>query len=297
MNDNEREKINISIDEDSPDAQFQEDVEELQAVKLNKRITRMSFLIVSLMVVFILFAYIDLKKNLSMMSTSGNTEIETLSKDMQSKFSSLLLQQAKFEEVFAKKIIPLEKDVGSLQTNLKEISTATKQIRSAINNDNKKTKDAIETIHETLAPVPKKFEQLASDIDQFKEKYANELASLARTTTNIQGQIQQLQSDIETLSSSQLDKKKLAIELLNERSIYQKKLIQFKSDMDNRLIAIEKKIKGLVEQQQTVKSKLAPSSQSQDLKPVGEHTQPQSGSIIEQDIQYHGQGNSTSNPE
>ncbi len=303
MNDNNVPKFNIPIDEENPDAQFQEDIDERQTAKLNKRITRTSLLIIALMGVVILFAYVDFKKKLSKMSTSGNTEIQTLSKGMQSKLSSLLLQQEKIEELLAEKITPLEKTVAAMQTNLKEISTAITQIRSAGHSANKKTAGAIEAINKTLAPMPKKLEQLASEIDQFKEKYANELAGLARMTTNIQGQIQTLQSDVETLSSSQLNKKKLAIELLNERSIYQEKLAQFQGDMESRLVSIEKRLKEMEKTNASLKENITARprgthpSQPQRSDPVDEPIQPPSGSIIEQDIQYHGQGNTTSNSE
>lgn len=302
MNDHELEKISIAIDEENPDAQFQEDVDEPQAVKLNKRITRASFLIITLMAVVILFAYIDLKKNLSTMSSSGNSEIQTLSQDMQSKFSSLLLQQAKFEEVLAKKITPLEKSVGSMQTNLKAISTTITQIRSARSSDNKKTAEAIEAIHKTLTPIPKNLETLISDVDRFKQKYSNELAALSRTVTTIQQQLKMLQSDMEVLSSSQLDKKKLDIELSNERTIYQKRLAQFQSDLENRLLSIEKKIEELkkinasFQEHMSVKTKEAQPIESQKSNPVDDNTQPQPGAIIEQDIQYHGQGDTSSDP-
>jgi len=291
MNDNEVSKFNIPIDEESPDSQFQEDIEELQAVKLNKRITRMSILIISLTGAIILFAYIDLKKNLFKMNLSGNTEIQTLSKGMQSKFSSLSLQQAKFEEILAKAIAPLEKSVASLQANLKEASTAIKYIRSARNADNKKTANAIESINKTLASVSQKIETLASDMNQVNKKYTNELSSLSRMTTGMKLHIQKIQTDLGTLSSSQLDKESLDIELSNERKMFQKTLGQLKSNIENQLSIIEKKIRELekiklsLEEQRPLTPKSTPPSQPPDPKPVDENTNLPPGIIIEQDIQ------------
>lgn len=291
MNNNEVSKFNIPIDEESPDSQFQEDIEQLQAVKLNKRITRMSILIISLMGTITLFAYIDLKKNLFKMNRSGNTEIKTLSKGMQSKFSSLSLQQAKFEEILAKAIAPLEKSVASLQANLKETSTAIKYIRSARNADNKKTTIAVESINKTLASVSQKLETLASDMDQVNKKYNNELSSLSRMTTGMEHHIQKIQADIDSLSSSQLDKKRLDIELSNERKMFEKTLVQLKNNIENQLLIIEKKIRELEkikvspEGQRPVTQKNTSPSQHPDPKPVDKDTNPQPGIIIEQDIQ------------
>ena len=291
MNDNNVSKYSIPIDEESPDSQFQEDIEELQAVKLNKRITRMSILIISLTGAIILFAYIDLKKNLFKINRSGNTEIQTLSKGMQSKFSSLSLQQAKFEEILAKAIAPLENAVKSLKVNLKETSTAIKHIRSARKTDNKKTTDAIEATNKTLASVSQKIETLASDMNQVNQKYKIELSSLSRMTTGLEHHIQKIQADLDTLSSSQLDKKRLDIELSNERKMFQKTLAQLKNNIENQLSIIEIKIRELEkikvssEVQKPVTPKNAPPSQLPDPKPVDEDTNLQPGTIIEQDIQ------------
>ena len=291
MNDNDVSKYNIPIDEESPDSQFQEDIEELQAIKLNKRITRMSILIISLTGAIILFAYIDLKKNLFKINRSGNTEIQTLSKGMQSKFSSLSLQQAKFEEILAKAIAPLENAVKSLKVNLKETSTAIKYIRSARKTDNKKTVDAIEATNKTLASVSQKIETLASDMNQVNQKYKIELSSLSRMTTGMEHHIQKIQAELDTLSSSQLDKKRLDIELSNERKMFQKTLAQLKNNIENQLSIIEKKIRELEkikvssEVQKPVTPKNAPPSQLPDPKPVDEDTNLQPGTIIEQDIQ------------
>lgn len=291
MNDNEVEKFEIRIDEESPDSQFQDDVDELKAVKLNRRITRTSILIIMLMGAIILIAYIDLKKNLSKMSSSGDMEIHTLSKGMQSQFSSFSSRQAKLEEVFAEKIVSVEKAVDSMQTNLKEISTAIKHIRSARNSDNKKTADAIEAINKTLVSVPQKLEHLASDVNQVKQKYADELSRLSRMTTNIQQNIQKLQADLDALSSSQLDKKTLDIKLSNERNLLQKSMDRFKNDMGNELIAIKKKIKALekitesLERSRPITPKASLPSQQIEPKPVDENTHTQPGTITEQDIQ------------
>ena len=291
MNDNNVSKYSIPIDEESPDSQFQEDIEELQAVKLNKRITRISILIISLTGAIILFAYIDLKKNLFKINRSGNTEIQTLSKGMQSKFSSLSLQQAKFEEILAKAIAPLENAVKSLKVNLKETSTAIKYIRSARKTDNKKTTDAIEATNKTLASVSQKIETLASDMNQVNQKYKIELSSLSRMTTGMEHHIQKIQAELDTLSSSQLDKKRLDIELSNERKMFQKTLAQLKNNIENQLSIIEIKIRELEkikvssEVQKPVTPKNAPPSQLPDPKPVDEDTNLQPGTIVEQDIQ------------
>ena len=291
MHDDEASKFRIQINEENPDSQFQDDIEELQTVKLNRRITRVSILTIALMVAVFLFIYMDLKKNLSKMNRSGDMEIQTLSKGMQSQFSSLSLQQAKFEEALAKKIAPLETAVVSIQTKLKETSTAIKRIRSARKADNEKTTSAIEAVNKTLTPVPKKLENLEFDMDKIDQKYTNEFSNLSRMAAQIKNQLIQIQSEIDALEASKLDKKTLDIELADQHKTVQQTLGQFTRDMEDKLLSIEKKIKQLKAIGNSGKGHKPPNSQEtslpeqQKFKPAHENAISKPGTIIEQDIQ------------
>jgi len=291
MPDNETSKFDIRIDETSPESQFQEDVDELQVVNLNKRITRMSVLITCLFGAIILLAYLDLKKNLFKMDNSGTMEIQSLTKGVDSRFSSLSLQQAKFEEVLSKKIAPLEKAVASMQPNLKEVSTAIKYIRAARKEDNKKMGNSIEAINKTLTTVPTKLQNLTSNIDKINNKHTNELSNLSRATTDIKNNLQKFQADITSLSSSKLDQKTLDIELTNQQKIFQQTLIQLTSDIEKRISSIEKKIKEMEkakmvsERRRQIEPKKSSPSMQQEPQTIKKAVIPKPGTIIEQDIQ------------
>jgi len=291
MPDNETSKFDIRIDEASPESQFQEDVDELQVVNLNKRITRMSVLITCLFGAIILLGYLDLKKNLFKMDNSGTIEIQSLTKGVDSRFSSLSLQQANFEEVLSKKIAPLEKAVASMQPNLKEVSTAIKYIRAARKEDNKKMANSIEAINKTLTTVPTKLQNLTSDIDKINNKHTNEISNLSRATTDIKNNLQKNQADIASLSSSKLDQKTLDIELTNQQKIFQQTLIQLTSDIEKRISSIEKKIKEMEkakmvsERHRQIEPKKSSPSMQQEPQTIKKAVIPKPGTIIEQDIQ------------
>jgi chromosome segregation ATPase len=303
MNDNDVAKFNITIDGENPEAQFKEDIEESQAVRLNRRITRTAFLVIALMGVVVLFVYKDLRKNLLQMSSSGNSEIQTLSKGVETKLSSLSLRQTKLEDLLTKKVEPLEQAIGSMQTSLKELATAIKQIRSARDNDNKKTADNLEAIHRALPPVMAKIEHLAVDIDRFKQKQAAELSSLSRMTTSIQGHLETMEKDLQALASSTLDENTLEGRLANERNIYQKRLAQFQRDLENRFDDIEARIKALehakysMKRQLPTKPKAVPAAQARQPNPVDANVENHAGTIIEQDILHHEHEKTAADPE
>lgn len=293
MNDNEVSKFNMAIDGENPDAQFQEDIEESQAVRLNRRITRTAFLVIVLLGVVVLFVYKDLKRNLLQMSSSGNTEIQTLSKGVETKLSSLSLQQTKLEDLLAKKVGPLEQAVGSMQTSLKELATAIKQIRSVRDNDNKKTADELEAIRRALPAMLAKIEHLAADIDRFEQKQAAELSSFSRMTTSMQQNLENLQQDLQALASSTLDENTLDGRLANERNIYQKRLAQFQQHLENRFDDIETRIKALEHAKYSMDKQLPtapnamPATQARQPNPLGTDAENHAGTIIEQDILHH----------
>ena len=61
----ESKKFEMQLDDETPEFQVQEDLDDLKVEKLHKRITRISIIIPCLVVIIILAAYFDLKKNLS----------------------------------------------------------------------------------------------------------------------------------------------------------------------------------------------------------------------------------------
>ena len=154
MSENEDSRFKILIDDEKPDFQSQEGIDDFRAEKLNKRITRISILIPCLIFIIILAAYLDLKKNISLTDSTGSMGVKALSKELESRFSSLSIRQANLEDALKKRIEAIEKSAASVQANLNEATTAIKYIRSAREADNKKIESAITTIEKRLTSFP-----------------------------------------------------------------------------------------------------------------------------------------------
>jgi hypothetical protein len=92
MAEKESKKFEISMDDEIPEFQTQEDFDDQKIEKLHKRITRISIIIPCLVVLIILAGYFDLKKNLSNINTEGSMGVQTLSKALESRFSSLSIK-------------------------------------------------------------------------------------------------------------------------------------------------------------------------------------------------------------
>ncbi len=282
MQDSDTSKFKIRIDEESPDAQFLEEIDEHQAARINRRITRISILILCLVGVVFVIAYFAVQQSLIKINTTGTMGVQTLSKDLESRFSSLSLQQAKLEENF-------EKEVASIQQHLKEATTAIRYIRSARKADNSKIESMLNDSSEELKAI-------ASDIKQLDHRLTKEIANLSQNIERVKEDVLKNQANIVSLSSSKVDKKILDLEIKTQEQTNQKRLLDTTRSLENKINVIEKKLKELglgtsasktqpkttaKKQEPTPPAATKPAPSPQPVQPT---TKPQPGTIIEQDL-------------
>ena len=120
MNDIDSSRFKISFDEKSPDTPIQSEIEDLRIDKLRQRINLLSFLIPALIGIIVLFGYFDIKNRFEKVAGSGSTNLQTLSKTMESQFSSLSIRQAKLESQLTKNVSKFEKSIVSLKIRLEK---------------------------------------------------------------------------------------------------------------------------------------------------------------------------------
>ncbi len=252
MTDIESTKFKIRIDDESTETQFQDEIDDPQLEKLNKRITRISILILCLVGVIILVAYFDLKKDILQIDRTGAKGVQTLYK-----------QQENMEEILTNKIASLEKTTASLQANLKEATTAIKYIRSARKIDNKKMASDFAAIDKTLTSIPKDLENLTSSVKDIDHKLSKELANLAQTVDKAKDDLLKIHADIASLSTAKVDKKTLDHALKKQQKTFQQELRRLRSDLKD------------------IKTATKPVP---DANPANETVTPKRGTIVEQDI-------------
>jgi len=245
MSENEDSRFKIRIDDEKPDFQPQEEIDDFQAEKLNKRITRISILIPCLIFIIILAAYLDLKKNISLTDSAGNMGVKALSKELESRFSSLSVRHANLEDALKKRVEVIEKSAASVQANLNEATTAIKYIRSAREADNKKIESAITTIEKRLTSFPDDLENLASDLKNIDQTLNKKLENLSQTIGNVKNDLINISSEINFLKSVKVDQKAVHILLKNQQQVYQLALQKTTSNLEDRIKSIEKKLKKL----------------------------------------------------
>jgi ABC-type transporter Mla subunit MlaD len=114
---------------------MREEIIEQRLEKLGTRVTLIAILVPVLIFVIFTFAYLDIKNRIFSMHDTGVDELQKLSRDLESRFSSLSVKFAGFEDSFAeretslkaieesfsKKITPLEKAVSTLENSIKDV--------------------------------------------------------------------------------------------------------------------------------------------------------------------------------
>ncbi len=280
------------MDDETPEFQVQEELDDLKVEKLHKRITRISIIIPCLVVVIILAAYFDLKKNVSSVNTKGNMGVQTLSKELESKFSSLSIKEANLEDTLGKKIAALEKTTVSLQTATKEATTAIRYIRSARKKDNENIASAINKIEKTLASIPKDLEKILSDLNAIDKTSSEKLVIFSQFMNSSKNDLLTIRSDISSLKSSKADRTALK----DQQKVYQLALRQLTINLEDRIKSVENILKkrGMVnapakKQSRTNPEKSTSSNQTKTTSPPSSSSPketdiPKSGIIIEQDL-------------
>ena len=260
MTENESAKFRIRSD-DNPESQFGEDNQELKLDKLSKRITLITILIPCLIGGILFLAYSTIQTRVGQVSDTGTSKVRTLSKDLESRFSALLVKHSKLQMDFTQKNLSLEKTNASLQKNLQEATTAIKYIRSARKSDNRKianTIDAINKTLETLAPLPQNLETMASDIKLYDQNFSKELGSFSKSLEGIRNSLIKIQADILYLASAKTDKKAFDLALQQTRLDIYKRIVS----LENRLNKL-----GPVETPPSKKSQTKSSQKSASVPP------------------------------
>lgn len=260
----------IGVDDEGPDRQFQEEMENIKIEKLSNRITFISVFIPCLIGVIIFLAYLDIKNRVTTVHDTGTIEVQSLSKDLETKLSDLT---SKYNQI--------KNNTSSLKAEIEEATTAIRYIRSARKTDNKKFNTSIAKLEKKITSSTNGLKNISSELKTIDTNFNNKLANLSKTidktsktADKISIELNRLKTDISNLSSVKIDKKALDSALKNEKKLYDQKLDQIKRNIED----IEKKITSTLSTQ--VKPKTAIPEDKTIKIPTTE-----SGGIIEQDIQ------------
>lgn len=276
-------KFKMRLDADVNEAPVSSQVDELRMEKLSQRVTMISILIPVLIVVVLIFAYMDIKQRVIRTEDTGTSGVQKLSKDMESRFSTLSLRQAKLEELLKNTSDMNNQSLAKIQVNLKKLEDRFKGVGKGL--ISKKDLNA------KLDPMNKKIENLSSAMDESKaglakidQQMQTTLSQMGETVSNRGNQIKQLQEKVNGLDQAKIDKSGLDLAMKLEMLKIKQSFITQLDEIEAKIKTLEAKLKSQPQATpapQKIPAKKVPSA---PLKPMAP-TEPSSGEIKEQPIQ------------
>ena len=262
MNSEKPSGFKFRIDEESPESYLQTEMEDQRFRKLSQRVTRIAIFVPILIGLAAGWGYYDLRKGVVHLKNMDVTQVQKLSADLNSKFSSLSLQYAKvgesvanlqesfknLESSFDKKVLPLdeiflvfEKTTSALKNDLK-IAVKSMEALKASKSDKAELAEAFEKIDKKVGPFNQHLKNMESEIKALDENLTQELAELSGNFHKIQNEVrkfEKIQKDVSELTSGKLDKKGLENELKNQEKRLQQELQQVKQNLKRKEATIE----------------------------------------------------------
>ena len=211
-------------DEESPETIFQEELQELKIEKLSNRVTLLIILIPFMIGIIIVIAYLDIKNRVTRTHNTEATSIERISKDLETKFSFLSLEQAKIKDIHSKKMPLFEKSIAFLQSGREEMSQAIE----SLNGKNQELSDSMMVEIETLKDIGN---QMGKDV----EDVSNNLYARTEFLTKMKGGLDIIKADISNLSEEKIGKKELNLALKLKEISNRQELLEIKTTLDKRI--------------------------------------------------------------
>jgi uncharacterized phage infection (PIP) family protein YhgE len=230
------------------------DVNEFKLEKISQRVTLISILIPVLIVIVLVFTYMDIKRRVIKTEDFGEMEIQKLSKDLDSRFSSLSLRQARLEEALDKLSEQNNRATAAIQVRLEKLNDNIKEIRQgtvAIKDFNSTNAGMVKQINSVIESTNQAGEQVAAISRELK----NQIDQLNQGVTAAGRQLGTLDRKLTEFDQTKIDKSALDLALKLES-------LKIETAMKSQIQALQAKIGTLEEQlaRRAVQPTPAPSS-------------------------------------
>lgn len=254
MDENDYSRFKINLDDDDEDAVSQppspapsaDDASRLD--KLNRRITIIAVAVPLCMIVLLVFAYMDIRKNVADMQTAGMANFGKLSHDLEKSLSDLSEKSAKLKTMIETETRSFEKKTELFSKKLNENASRIKDLNRSIGALKKsgKSKASQKEFDSRIAAVKKQISTLESGLSALKSQRKDLRSEMRAELDRIQDTVgttfdvlQKLKTDMVALSENQTDKQTLddALDKFHEK--YRHELEVVVETFENRLAKIE----------------------------------------------------------
>ena len=282
----------IGGDDQENDAVMQTELQELKIEKLGQRVMLLTILIPCMIGIIIIISYLDIKDRVNRTQSTGTIGVQKLSKDLDSKFSSLSLEQAKLKETHDKKLPALEKNAAFLQTRLKKVQASIKvleaskierdELAKVANELNARFSIVAEHEHNELEA----FSIADEDLNAKSEALSKQVGEMTETYSRLSEKLTELQQALSDVSTTKIDKSELDLALKLKEIGFRQEILDAAGTTGKKIDALQKQIDHLKKARATTpvaQPEPAPTENKPEAaQPNAEQTP---GSIEEQNIE------------
>jgi chromosome segregation ATPase len=208
-------KFQMRMDNKETDSLFAEERNDLKLEKLTQKVTIITILIPVLIGVILIISYLDIKSLVSTVKDTGESGVQSLSQNLESRFSTLSVKFATLEATFSKKIDQMTKNQLALQNRVKEAEKSTRWLNRI--KAGKKTFEEKSADFEThLAALRTDLQTLDSNLNSLDQSVKKEMSDLValveKSETTLIGFQAQIAEKIDREEAGKLiDKQKQAL--------------------------------------------------------------------------------------
>lgn len=243
MNDmhEENDQFKLSMDDTVDEAPIPAAVDELRLEKLSTRVTLISILIPVLIVVIVVITYLDIKKRVLRTEDTGTIEVQKLSTDLDSRYSSLSLSQARLEESFTRFADQNNRSLAAIQVKLKKTEDRLDQLKGSVVHP-KEMKKVTEEVRHQMNTTAQTLDEVAAQIATLSQKLQDRMAQLEAGLSDTKAQLDGLEQKLVELDKNKIDKPAMDLALRLESLKIEQGLKAQLDDLQNKLLKLEKQI-------------------------------------------------------
>ena len=272
--DQEDGQFKMPLDDSVEDSPIPAGVNELRLEKLNTRVTILSVIIPVLLGIILVFTYLDIKRRMEQTEDTGTMGVQKLSNDLESRFSSLSVRQARLDDETIRLAQNIEKSFARIEVKLKNLTEAMDEVRKS-GASKKELKGEMSQFDNKVLNLATGMDEIKSQLATLSQDLKSEVAQVAQALTDSQNQLQAMEEKISVLDDLKIDKPAMELALRLESLKIEQSLKAQLATMQAGLKTLDQKMARLSQQVNNAPNPVVPA-------PAG--SGPASGKIQEQPL-------------
>ncbi|MFZ5572790.1 MAG: hypothetical protein ACOZF0_20520 [Thermodesulfobacteriota bacterium] len=221
---------------------------DLDAQRLKRRIAALAVLLPILTALIVFFGYSSLKQRIAAIQSTGQTDVEKLSSQVDTSFSSVSQQveqlkeeNGKMQERLIKGLDTASQQVAAAVKKMQQETAAVKAVAAAAA-DKKMVEETSADLQKKIEAVRKEFQNTAGEIQSLDERLSRELAVFTQRIKVLETELDSLKEEAAAQAKNRVDRNEYKAALEKQQGQYREELNRLSRSIESKLQTLEKKI-------------------------------------------------------